>query len=40
MMGSGNRYLTTFAGLPTAIAYGGISELTTLFAPMTAPVPM
>lgn len=33
-------YLITFIGLPTAIAYGGISDVTTDPAPITAPFPI
>lgn len=37
---SSNRFLTTFAGLPTTMAYGGTSFETTARAPTTAPSPI
>lgn len=39
-MSCSKRYLITFAGAPTAIAYGGMSFVTTLPAPIIAPSPI
>ena len=35
-----NRYFITLAGIPTTIAYGGTSCVTTALAPITAPFPI
>ena len=40
IVSSSKRYLITRAGLPTAIAYGGISFATIAFVPIIAPLPI